>query len=213
MSLYFPEGSSLQFSQTFAATKIITSVTNANPAVATSVAHGYTSGDEILFTSGWEDATDTVWKITVLSADTFSILGLDASNTNFFPIGTGVGTAQKVTGWTVIPQVLTVSGSGGDARFTEVNLLGRRNGLKVPTGFNPTSVTMTLAHDAAQAGYITMLGVSRNLSKIAFKQVITGGAVTYGYGYMSVSELPKLNNQQVNSVDAALAVIGRAVSY
>ena len=213
MALYFPEGSSQTFSQTFAAAKTITAITNANPAVATSVAHGYTTGDEILLTSGWEDATDSVYKITVLTADTFSISGLDTTNTGFYPVGTGTGTAQKVSGWTSIPQVLSISGSGGDARFTDVQLLAKRNSLKIPTGFNATSITMSLAHDAANANYITMVGISRNLSKVAFKQVISGGSVTYGYGYLSVSEMPKLNSNQVNSVDAALTVIGRSISY
>lgn len=213
MAFFFPEGSSQQFSQTFASAKTITAVSNANPAVATSVAHGFTTGDEILLASGWEDATDSVFKVTVLSADTFSISGLDTSNTNFFPAGTGIGTAQKISGWTAIPQVLTISASGGDARFTDVNLLSKRNGIKIPTGFNATSVTLSLAHDASQSGYVTMLGISRNLSKVAFKQVISGGSVTYGYGYLSVSEMPKLNASQVNSVDAALTVIGRSISY
>ena len=213
MALYFPEGSSQQFSQTFASAKTITAVTNANPAVATSTAHGYVTGDEVLITSGWEDATDSVYKIEVVDANSFKILGLDTSNTGFFPAGTGAGTAQKVTGWTAIPQVLTISGSGGDARFTDVQLLARRNSLKIPTGFNATSITLSLAHDAAQPGYQTMLQISRNLSKVAFKQVISGGAVTYGYGYLNVSELPKLNSNSVNTVDAAMTVIGRSLSY
>ena len=213
MALYFPEGSSQQFSQTFASAKNITAITNANPAVATSVAHGYTTGDEILVTSGWEDITDSVVKITVLTADTFSLQGVDTSNTGFYPTGTGTGTAQKVSGWTAIPQVLTISGSGGDARFTDVQLLARRNSLKIPTGFNATSITLTLAHDAANANYKTMVGISRNLSKVAFKQVISGGAVTYGYGYLSVSEMPTLNSNQVNQVTAAMTVLGRSISY
>lgn len=213
MAFYFPEGSSLQFTQTFASAKTISAITNANPAVATSTAHGYTSGDEILLTSGWEDATDSIWKITVIDANSFSILGLDTTNTNFFAAGSGVGTAQKASAWAAIPQVLSVSASGGDARFTDVNLLSRRNGIKVPTGFNATSVTLSLAHDPAQANFITMLGISRNLSKVGIKQVISGGAVTYGYGYMSVSENPKLNVNQANTVDAALTILGRTVSY
>jgi hypothetical protein len=213
MALFFPEGSSSQFSQTFASAKTITAMSNANPAVATSVAHGYTTGDEVLITSGYEDATDSVYKVTTLTADTFSLSGLDTTNTGFFPVGTGGGTAQKITGWTVIPQILTISGSGGDARFTDVQLLARRNSLKIPTGFNATSITLSLAHDASQPGYIAMLTISRNLSKVAFKQVISGGAVTYGFGYMNVSELPKLNSNAVNTVDAAMTIIGRSVSY
>ena len=37
---YFPEGSKVYYSTTFAAAKHITGSTNAPPAVATSVAHG-----------------------------------------------------------------------------------------------------------------------------------------------------------------------------
>ncbi len=213
MAYFFPEGSSQQFSSTFASAKTISAITNANPAVATSTAHGYATGDEILLTSGWEDATDTVWKVTVLTADTFSIQGLDATNTNFYPIGGGAGTAQKVSGWTAIPQVLTISASGGDARFTDVAPLAKRNAIKIPTGFNATSIVLSIAHDASNANYVTMLGISRNLSKVAFKQVISGGAVTYGYGYLNVSEMPKLNNNSVNTVDAAMTILGRSISY
>ena len=213
MAYNFPEGCSQQFSSTFAAAKTITAITNANPAVATCTAHGYTTGDEILLTSGWEDATDTVWKITVLTADTFSLTGLDATNTNFYPVGGGAGTAQKLSGWTAIPQVLTISTSGGDARFTDVSPLARRNAIKIPTGFNATSITLTLAHDPNQAAWPTMMNISRTLTKVAFKQVLSGGSVTYGYGYLSVSEAPKLNNNSVNQVDAAMTILGRSVSY
>ncbi|WGG48923.1 phage tail tube protein [Rugamonas sp. DEMB1] len=213
MAYNFPEGSSQQFSQTFAAAKTITSLTNADPAIATSVAHGYTSGDELLFNIGWEDATDTVFKVTVLTADTYSIDGLDSSDVNFFPAGSGVGTTQKISTWIAIPQVLTIGSSGGDPKFTDVNPLAKRNGIKIPTGFNATSVTLSLGHDASNANYKTMVKISRALKKVAFKQVLNGGAVTYGYGYMSVSEMPKLNNNQVNTVDAALALLGRSISY
>lgn len=213
MAYFFPEGSSQQFSQTFASAKTITALTNANPAVATSTAHSYATNDEILLTSGWEDATDSVYKVTVIDANSFSIQGLDTSNTSFFPAGTGTGSAQKLSGWTAIPQVLTISSSGGDARFTDVAPLSKRNAVKIPTGFNATSVTLSLAHDASNANYQTMLGISRTLSKVAFKQVISGGATTYGYGYMNVSEMPKLNNNQVNTVDAAITVLGRSISY
>ncbi|MGO4379700.1 phage tail tube protein [Pseudoduganella sp. RAF19] len=213
MAYYFAEGSQQQFSNTFASAKTITALTNANPAVATSNAHGYTTGDEILLTSGWEDATNTVWTVTVIDANSFSINGLDASNTSFFPSGSGTGSAQKITGWTTIPQVLTIGGSGGDPRFTDVAPLAKRNAIKIPTGFNATSLTLSLAHDAQNANYKSMVGISRTLSTVAFKQIISGGAVQYGYGYMSVSEQPKLNNNQVNTVDAAFSFLGRTISY
>jgi hypothetical protein len=213
MAYYFPEGSSQQYSRTFAAAKTITAVTNTDPAVATCTAHGFATGDEILFNSGWEDATDTVFKVEVVDVNSFRILGLDASNNNFYPAGSGIGTAQKISTWKAIPQVLTISASGGDPRFTDVAPLAKRNALRIPTGFNATSVTLSLGHDASNATYKEMLGISRSLGKVAFKQVISGGAVTYGYGYLSVSEMPRLNNNQTNTVDAAMTILGRSISY
>ena len=213
MAYSFPEGASIQFSQTFASAKTITALTNANPAVATSVAHGFTTGDEVLINTGWEDCTDTVVKVTVLTADTFSLTGVDTTDTGFFPPGAGTGSAQKISGWTAIPQILTVSASGGDARFTDVQLLAKRNAIKIPTGFNATSITLSLAYDGSQPGYISAVGVSRKLTKVALKQVLSGGNATYGYGYLAVSEFPKLNSNSVNTVDAAMTMIGRVISY
>jgi hypothetical protein len=214
MAYAFPEGSRFQFSTTFAAAKTISAMTNANPTVCTSTAHGYADNDEILLTSGWEDATDTVWRADQLTADTFSLLGLDATNTSFYPAGGGANSsAQRITGWTDIPQVLTIATSGGDARFTTISPLAKRNAINVPTGFNPTTITLTLGHDPSLAAYATMLNISRALSKVAFKMVISGGGTTYGFGYMSVSEAPSLNVNQANTVQAAITLLGRSISY
>ena len=213
MAYSLPEGSSQQFSNTLAAAKTITAITNANPAVATCTAHGYTTGDEIMLSSGWDDATDSVYKIESVESNSFKILGLDSTNTSFFPAGSGGGSAQKLSAWTAIPQVLTISASGGDARFTDVNPLAKRNGIRIPTGFNATSVTLSLGFDATTPAYKTMVDISRSLSKVAFKQVLSGGSVQYGWGYLNVSEFPKLNNNQVNTVDAALTFLGRTMSY
>lgn len=213
MAYSLPEGSSQQFSNTLASAKTVTAITNANPAVATCTAHGYTTGDEIMLSSGWEDATDSVYKIESVDANSFKILGLDSTNTSFFPTGSGGGSAQKLSAWTAIPQVLTISASGGDARFTDVNPLAKRNGIRIPTGFNATSITLSLGFDATNASYKSMVGISRSLSKVAFKQVLSGGSTQYGWGYLTVSEFPKLNNNQVNTVDAALTFLGRTMSY
>jgi len=213
MAYSFPEGAAFYFSSTFASTKNVTAVTNANPALATSVAHGYADNDEVLFSSGWEDATDTVYRVDQQSVDTFLMLGLNATDTNFFSAGAGTGTTAKISSWVSIPQVLTIATSGGDPRFTTINPLARRNSLNVPTGFNGASIEMTLGYDSSNANYQTMLGISRGLTKVAFKQILAGGASSYGYGYMSVSEFPMLNNNQPATVKCSLSLIGRPISY
>lgn len=213
MAYYFPEGTTFQFSSTLAAAKTVSAITNAAIAVATSTAHGYVNGDEVLFTSGWEDATDTVYKVEVIDANSFRLLGLNTSNTAYFPTGSGTGTVQKLSAWQTVPQLLTVSTSGGDARFTTVSPLAKRNDINIPTGFNALNITTTLAHDPANATYQAMLDISRTLAKVGIKLVLGGGATAYGYGYMNVSEAPQLNRNQVNQVNGATTLLGRMVSY
>ena len=83
----------------------------------------------------------------------------------------------------------------------------------MPTGFNPTNITLTLGHDPSNANFKTMLSVSRALTKCAFKMVLGGGGSTYGYGYLAVSEMPSLNVGQANQVTAAMTLLGRSISY
>ncbi len=210
----FPEGSKFYYSTTFASAKTLATMSNANPTVAGSVAHGYVDADIVLLNSGWEDAADTLWKVDQLTVDTFSLLGLNTSDTSFYSANGGDNsTTQKVSTWVEIPQVLTIASSGGDPRYTTINPIARRNSINVPTGFNPTSITLTIGHDASNATYQAMLGISRSLSKVAFKMALSGGAVTYGYGYMATSEVPSMNVNQANQVTVALSLLGRSISY
>ena len=215
MAYNFPEGSSFQFSALsgFAAAKTITALSNANPALATSTAHGYIDNDEVLLTSGWEDATDSIFRADQQDANSFTLLGLDTTNTQFYPAGAGTGTAQKVGTWSAIPQVLTIATNGGDPRFSQINPLARCTGIQVPIGFNPTSITLTMGHDPANAVYLTMLAISRTLAKVGFKMVLGSGGTTYGFGYMAVSEIPGLNSGQPNTVTCVLSLLGKAISY
>jgi hypothetical protein len=74
-------------------------------------------------------------------------------------------------------------------------------------------MTVSMYHDPSNANYQAMLALARSLKKVAFKLVLSGGAVAYGYGYVSVSEAPTLNRNQANQVNAALTMLGRFISY
>lgn len=214
MAYKFPDGASFQYSTTFAAAKTISGFTNANPGVATSTSHGYSDDDELLLISGWEDATDSVFRADQLTADTFSLKGLDTTSTTFFPAGAGAGsTVQKVSAWKVIPQVLTIATAGGDARRATISPLARRTPINVPLGLNPVDITLTLGHDASNTIYQEMLAISRALTNIAFKMVLADGSTTYGYGNMVVGSMPNLQSGRENQVQVAINLLGRDVAY
>jgi hypothetical protein len=218
MAFFFPEGSRFYVSETFAAAKSITALTNASPSVATSTTHGFVDADIALIESGWEDASNNVFKLDQLTTDTFAILGLNATNLTFFPAGSGASvgspaTAKLVSNWIELPQLMGVGSQGGEPRFTEVQLLARRNAIRIPTGFTPQSWNFTLAHDPGIANYQVLLEMMRSTKPIAVRGVIGGGALALGYGYLSVNDFPQLQPNQVNQVQGSLTIMNRLVMY
>ena len=213
MAYYYPEGSKVYYSTTFAGAKTVSAVTNANPAVATSTSHGYTDLDPVLFNSGWEDANNTIWEVDQQSADTFQLEGLDSSSTTYYPAGTGTGKTHLVSAWTEIPQILDISSTGGGPKYGTVSPLGRRNDIKTPIGFEAMSIDMGLGYDATNATWQAMLGITRTFTKVAIKIVVPGGGRLYGYGNLIASEMVEISKGNALKVKAAISLDGRMVGY
>lgn len=78
----------------------ITGITQANPAVVTAVAHGYSTGQEVYLSAigGMTTLNGRNFKITVLSANTFSLQYMDGTNVNStaFTAYTSGGTTERV---------------------------------------------------------------------------------------------------------------------
>lgn len=214
MAYFLAEGSKFLFSETFGSPITVTAATNADPTVLSAVGHGLIDNDEVLFTSGWEDATDAVWKSDQLSADTLSLKGLDATDTQWYPAGAGTGTLRKVTNWLEIGQVLDVQPNGGDARNVTIEPLSRRNAINMPAGFNASSINLTLGYDPSTASQIALNKISRNLSKrIAFKFLLAGGQTGYGYGTAQLAQMPSIAKGSAISVGLTVNFLGLFVGY
>ena len=213
MSYSSPVGTSYYISQTFASAKSLTIVSNANPALATSVAHGYSDNDELLFLSGWELANNMILKADQQSADTFQLLGLNTTSTNSYATGAGIGTTQKVSGWIEIPQILSINPTGGDPNFIDFKPVKALQGLRLPNGFTPSSIGFEIGFDPTLTNWSTLLDISRSTTLVAYKSVKGSGAVTYAYGYFMMGEAPRQQSDQVDRVSATFAALGRTISY
>jgi len=210
---YFPEGSKVYYSVTFATAKTVSAISNASPAVATATSHGYSDADPVLLASGWEDANDTVFEVDQLSADTFGVLGLDSTDTDWFAAGTGTGEAMKISSWVEVPQLISLTSTGGGPRYGTVDPIGRRNAIKQIIGFEPSSLDLSLGYDAANATQQALNAISRAFTPVAIKIVIPGGGRVYGYGNIAVSEVPQMSKGNAITISGAISVIGRMIGY
>lgn len=216
MAYSFSDGSRFFLGTVFGTAVNVSAISNASPAVITTATNSFILGDELLLQSGWEDLTDSVYKPSAVNSTTLTLGGttpIDTSDTNVFPSGSSAGSVQKVTTWVEIGQVLNVNSSGGDPRFVNIEPLARRNAIQVPVGFNPQSLQLDIGYDPTLQGYQALIVASRTLAKRAFKFVLAGGQTGYGYGYVSVSEMPRLQKGQPNQVSASIALLGKFIGY
>lgn len=214
MAYYLPEGSKLFMSTGLDSAKAVSVASNATPsALLTAVGHGYVDGDFALFNSGWEDADATIWKMDQQTVDTTLAVGLDSSDTTWFPAGSGTGSLQRVSGWLELTQWLDIQMTGGDGKDVTVSPISRRNDIVMPAGFNAASITLTFGHDINLASQQALITASRGLQKRAFKAVIAGGMVGTFYGNVSFNEMPQIRKGSVLTVTARVNVLGRFISY
>lgn len=206
--LYPVQGSKFYVGTVLASAKTISAVTNADPAVCTSTSHGYVDNDECVITSGWDDANGSVFRINQLTTDTFELPDFDSSDTDWYPAGSGVGTAEKVTTWVELGQVISVQSQGGGPRNITTNLLNRRNPTITPVGFEASTLTFTLGFDPALADQVALLTASRRLLKRAFKFVLPGSAYAYCYGTVAMSNIPTFDSNAVMQRSVSIGIDG-----
>ena len=63
-------GSKVLISTTFGAAQVVTAISNADPAVVTAV-NQFAAKDEVLMYNGWDDVTDSVYRVAAPTAGNF----------------------------------------------------------------------------------------------------------------------------------------------
>lgn len=208
-------GSKFFYSTTFGPKKTVSSISNADPAVATAAAHGFANNQELLLLNGWEDAAESIWRAQDVDAGTLELEDLDTSDTEWFPTGSAsAGSLQLVSDWQEIGQVLEVSNTGGGRRDITVSPLARRSSIVLPAGFEASGIDFTLGYDPSRVDQKAMDKISRRLSqRVAFKFILPGGAKLYAYGFMQKSGVPQLSSQDVIKVNLSCSFLGMVSTY
>ncbi|WP_219209216.1 phage tail protein [Variovorax boronicumulans] len=213
MSAKLPDGSVVSIATTLAAAKVITGLSNANPSVAASVAHGYANGELIWLKSAWQRLNDRIFRVSGQAADLFALEGQDTLNTQRFPAGTGGGTAQKITAWTQVSQILGFTTSGGDQQFANFSYLEEDFERQLPTVTSAQSIALDIADDQTLPGYIALKAASDSRALTPIRLTLPDGALVLYNGIIALNETPTLTKGQVMAVKATISLQSRPVRY
>lgn len=213
MSVSLPNGVLLALGTTLGSDLTVSALTNANPGVATSTAHGLTDGDLVVVESGWSRLNGRVVRVDSSATNTFEIEGVNTTSTTLYPAGTGTGVVNEITAWTQLAQVLDLSTSGGEMQFATYSFLENDFESQLPTQSSAQSLTMTIADDPTLAGYIALKAAAVSRTAIPLRMTMPNGSVLLYNGYVSFNETPTMTKNQIMGVKATFSLLSTPVRY
>ena len=213
MAVSLPNGVVLALATAYASSQAVSAVSSASEAVATANAHTLVNGDLIEFTSGWSKANGRIFRVKGVAANTFTFEGLDTTNPNLFPTGSGAGSVRKITGWTQISQVLESTSQGGEQQFANYSFLENDFQSQIPTETSAQSISVSIADDPALAGYQALRAANGTKVAVGLRATLPSGSLILYNAYVGFDETPSMTKGQLMACKASFSLVNRPVRY
>ncbi|MBN0172212.1 phage tail protein [Pseudomonas aeruginosa] len=213
MSASLPNGALLAIAATYGPAIPVTAVSNAKPAVATADAHGLLVGDVVSLVSGWTGLNGRAVKVAAFTEDTFSLGNIDTTDVIRYPAGGGIGSAKKVLTWQQIQQVMNPTTSGGEQQFVQYQYLEDDDQRQLPTFRNAQSFSMPIADDPNLPQWAVIEAADQSKALQVIRLTLRNGSEVFYNGYVSVSDTPTLNVNEIMTRTLTIALDGRPVRY
>ena len=208
-----PNGSIVAIANAYGAAKTVTALSNANPGVATSAAHGLTDGKFIEVTSGWSRLNNKIVRVDAADTGTFALEGIDTTSTQRYPAGSGIGSVREITGFTQLAQIVGSTSEGGEQQFTTFQFLEADAEVRIPTNKSAAGITFTVADDPTLAGYILAQAANDDRLPRAIRVTLPNGSILLYNAYVSLSPIPSLTVNEIMTVEVTLSLLAEPVRY
>lgn len=209
MAYNLPNGSTLDFAQTYTPFFTITAVTRGTDTVTvTATGHTFTVGQPVMIKSGWDSIDGKTFIVQTITADDFTISGVDTTDTRENPNGAAVGSVRGVLTWIRVPQILTVTFSGGDQQYTDMNYAGSNKGFSLPTIKSAATLSLVVADDPAQA-YFAVIEAADKSNELHVQRInLIGGSELYYTTFVSINNNPSIDKDSLMTKTISLAMYG-----
>lgn len=215
MSATLANGAIVSIATTYGSALTVSAITNANPGVATSTAHGLTNGDILEITSGWLGIDARPVRVSGSVTNSFNLEGIDTTSTVTFPAGAGTGSVRKVATWTQLSQVMEPATSGGEQRFTNWNYLedGNASERSKPTNRSAKILTLKLADDPSLAWNSVLAAADLAGTPRIIRIALPNGSYLYYNSYIGFDPEPTLSFNGIMQVSLTLTSAARFIRY
>lgn len=213
MAASLPNGSTLFIGSAYGSALTVTALSNANPGVATSAAHGLSNGDYVVVTSGWSRLNNRLVRVAGVTTNTFELEGINTTDTDIYPAGSGIGSVREVTTFTQITQVLQPTSQGGEQQFLAYQFLEDDAQTEIPTTKTAGGFNFSVADDPTLAGYIAMAAANDDREARALRVNLANGSKLCYYAYLTLNETPSLTVNELMACQATARFLNKPTRY
>lgn len=209
-----PSGTILSVASAFASAKVVSGISNAAEAVVSCTGHGYTVGDIIQLVSGWGRLNRRAVRVKSVLSDSFVAENIDTTNLEFFPAGSGGGTARKVTTFTQISKYLNATSSGGEPKTVTVRFMDEDTETNLNDGFSAVSESFEIDADQyGTAAYTTLRTLSEVQTDTIFKKTCKNGKQIFTPCTIALNENIKTSDGSIMTNAVSVNGNGRITVY
>lgn len=215
MSSRFINGAKYAVSTTRAAAVAFTAASNAAPPVLLT-ATPPNNGDIVILNSGWTELAESVARAAgKVPATSFTLEGIDTSDTTRFPPTEGIGSFEVAGTFVSLTQVRDVVMDGGDQQYFNYQYVEDPNGRqrRSPTSKNAMGMTITLDYDPDLPWFDALVELDRLREPVVLRETLPNGDTLYYYGYVSFNkETSKTLNENMTNT-ATFSLLADSIRY
>lgn len=209
-----PTGTTFALCTAFGSALPVSLITNAAEAVCTSTAHGLSNGDLVEVSCGWSRVNGRAARVKSVTANNFTLEGIDTSNASLFVAGGGVGSVRKANTFVQFLQVLTVDVSGGTPKTVSYKYIESENTQIINDGFEPVNRTFTLDADFLDSSaYGLLKPLFEAQSTTMLRTLKRNGKFTLLPCTASINVEETMTDGQVNAVSLAISGLNTSTRY
>lgn len=190
--------------------KTISAITKADPAVASSTAHGISDGSFVkLAINGMYQLDNRVVRTDNAVTDAFALEGVDSSSYATF----SSGTASVITFGTTLGSISEVNVSGGEFSTIDVSTIHENLQREIPGVASPIKVSLTANWDASNAALLDLQLASQTKSRRAVKFTFADGQIWVFDAYIGCTLSPNGQAGQKVTTPIVLTLAGLPMVY
>lgn len=214
MAITLSTGAVIAIAKTYASSSNMTALSNATEAVATLQAgHGVVVGDYLEVTSGWGQLDKRIVRAKTVATNDVTFEGINTSSTTNYPPGTGTGSIRRITAWSNLSQVKSISVSGGDQNYADITAIDDVVAKQVPTTRGAVAVTIDAYDDPSLAWYADVSVAADAKSPFGLRISFPNSSKLVANAYWSLQRTPAISINEALMSQINLTYAAEPVRY